>query len=123
MTADEVSFAGGVSDTSLSSPYAWYYINSKGTSITGVGTEQNSWWLLSSSFWSANITHVRIFVVTGSINISTGKLYSMGDPLSNSKYYKDVVRPVISITKCAKVKSGNGTPESPYEIDENSCSK
>ena len=54
---------------------------------------------------------------------TTGKLYSMGDPLSNSKYYKDVVRPVISITKCAKVKSGNGTPESPYEIDENSCSK
>ena len=31
------------------------------------------------------------------------------------------VRPVISISKCVKVKSGIGTPDSPYEIDENSC--
>ena len=122
MTADEVSFAGGVSDASLTSPYAWYYTNSKGTSMTGIGTESNSWWLLSPSLWSSNIEHVRIYIITGSINASPGKLSSLGQTLSNTSVYKDVVRPVISIAKCAKVKSGIGTPKSPYEIDESSCS-
>ena len=47
MTVDEVSFAGGKSYTKLSSPYAWYYTNSEGGSITGT----KLWWLISSFYW------------------------------------------------------------------------
>lgn len=32
------------------------------------------------------------------------------------------VRPALSLDSYVKIKSGNGTPESPYEIDyDNSC--
>ena len=43
MTEDEVSFAGRVYNTNLSSPYAWYYTNSVGGSIT----KSEAWWLIS----------------------------------------------------------------------------
>ena len=109
MTADEVSFAGGVYGTSLSSPYAWYYTNSASGSIIG----SNWWWLLSS--FSSSSSGVGVFYIEGS--------RVPGDMLYNYVNISITVRPVISISKCAKVKSGIGTPESPYEIDENSCSK
>ena len=47
MTVDKVSFAGGKIYTKLSSPYAWYYTNSEGGSITGT----KLWWLISSFYW------------------------------------------------------------------------
>ena len=107
MTADEVSFAGGLNWTNLSSPYAWYYTNSENASITWT----NVWWLLSSNVWYHEYS--LLFVVRGSKYPG----YLSNNFMENSV----VVRPVISISKCAKVKSGIGTPESPYEIDENSC--
>ena len=109
MTADEVSFAGGVYGTSLPSPYAWYYTNSASGSIIG----SNWWWLLSS--FSSSSSGVGVFYIEGS--------RVPGYMLYNYVNISITVRPVISISKCAKVKSGIGTPESPYEIDENSCSK
>ena len=107
MTADEVSFAGGLNWTNLSSPYAWYYTNSENASITWT----NVWWLLSSNVWYHEYS--LLFVVRGSKYPG----YLSNNFMENSV----VVRPVISISKCAKVKSGIGTPESPYEIDESSC--
>ena len=109
MTADEISFAGGVYNKSLSNPYAWYYTNSEEKSITGA----NYWWLISPYSMSGT-------------NSSVYNVYGSGYPgcLSNANVNTSYgLRPVISISKCAKVKTGNGTPESPYEIDyEKSCS-
>ena len=109
MTADEVSFAGGLYLTSLSSPYAWYYTNSSNNSVTGT----HWWWLISPYYWFGSTSVSVVFYVRGS--------YSPGTLDDDDVDYSDAVRPVISISKCAKVKSGIGTPASPYEIDENSC--
>ena len=112
MTADEVSFAGGISGTSLSSPYAWYYTNSNGNSIIGDGY----WWLLSSFAWyhSTSFNYSNVFYVYGSSG--PGLLFN------ETVNYSHAVRPAISLDSCVQIKSGEGTPESPYEIDyENSC--
>ena len=60
MTADEISFAGSLFQTNLSSPYAWYYTNSVGSSIVNSGY----WWLLTPS--SSGKTYTDIFDVYGS---------------------------------------------------------
>ena len=73
------------------------------------------WWLLSFGSWADSKSYV--FFINAS-NVP-GRL----DYYNYDVYSFLEVRPVISISKCAKVKSGIGTPESPYEIDENSCSK
>ena len=109
MTADEISFAGGLWGTRLTSPYAWYYTNSANDSVVGTF----DWWTLSPYIWNGSISD--ILFINGSRN--TGKLYSDG-----RVNFSLAVRPVISLALCAKIKSGIGTPVSPYEIDENSCS-
>ena len=105
MTADEVVFAGGRISRNLSSPYAWYYTNSEGSSIVG----SNSWWTLSPRSWSGSVSSVH-------------RVYDLGKIESNTVNFGFTIRPVISLSQCAKVKSGIGTPESPYEINESSCS-
>ena len=107
MTADEVAFAGGAYNTKLSSPYAWYYTNSVGSSIVNSGY----WWLLTSYIW--NGSRSLVYGVYGSDY--PGILF-----LDNQVMRLLAVRPVISLSSCVKV-TGNGTPESPYEIDETSC--
>ena len=107
MTADEISFAGGVYGTELSSPYPWYYTNSASGSITG----SKYWWLLSSSDWNGSYSYV--FHVIGSNN--PGNLRSSF--VNNS----GAVRPVVSLASCAQI-TGTGTATNPYEIDESSCS-
>ena len=108
MTEDELAFAGGKIWTTLNSPYAWYYTNSQGESITG----GQYWWSLSPfdrDDFSANVLGA----------------YSSDDPgeLGGSAVKHDGgVRPAISLSSCVKIKSGNGTPSYPYVIDESSCS-
>ena len=99
MTADEVSFAGGLY---LTSAPTWYYYNSANKSSTG----STDWWLLSPDIWSGS--YARVFVVYGSS--SPGYL--------NDGYVDDTggVRPVISLKSCIKYSTGNGAPETPYEI-------
>ena len=107
MTADEVTFAGGVYGTSLSSPYAWYYTNSAGASIVGT----NFWWLLSPYSWENSYS--RVFSIYGSDG--TGTLNN--DPVT----YWYGIRPSISLNSCVQV-SGIGTSSSPYVVDyDNSC--
>ena len=103
MTADEVSFAGVTAFQNMSSPYAWLVVNSAGTKIS------TSWLLLTPYYWFKSNAYACALDLRGP-NLGYG---SVGNTSS--------IRPVISISKCAKVKSGNGTPESPYEINENSC--
>ena len=104
MTADEIMRAGGKSATKLSSPYAWYYLNSANGSITS----DTVWWLLSPYNWSGSIAFV--FYVGGS---------SVPGYLGN--YYVDNtrgVRPALSLKSCVKYASGDGSASDPYTIKE-----
>ena len=102
MTADEIAYAGGKYLTNLPSPYAWYYINSANGSITG----STWWWLLSPSSWDDNYAYV--FLMSSSSQ--PGFL--------NYSVLNDIygVRPAISLKSCIKYSTGNGAPETPYEI-------
>ena len=108
MTADEISFAGGLWDTSLSSPYAWYYTNSSRSSITS----NYYWWLLSPYNWYRSYAHV--WYADGSDN--------PGNLNNDYMFFSDAVRPQVSLASCVGIKSGDGTPSYPYVIDESSCS-
>ena len=101
MTADEVSFAGGLWITNAPT---WYYYNSANGSSTG----STWWWLLSPSYWDGGYAYV--FSVYGS---------SYPGYLSN--YYVDYtggVRPAISLKSCIKYSTGNGSASDPYTIKE-----
>ena len=101
MTADEVSFAGGLWITSAPT---WYYYNSANGSSTG----SNLWWLLSPNFW--NGSNALVFLVVGS---------------SRPGYLSDLnvgstggVRPAISLKSCVKTSGGDGSAGAPYTIEE-----
>ena len=99
MTADEISFAGG---KAYSNAPAYYDLNSAGGSVTG----STYWWSLSPMRW--NVAYSIVWVVGGSG--LPGGLYddNVGDSLG--------VRPAISLKTCTLWTSGNGAPETPYEI-------
>ena len=106
MTADEIMRAGGRYDTNLPSPYAWYYLNSAGGSITGSTT----WWSLSPDDSSDSLFGIPdVWIVSGSD--LPGRL---GSGFAFTKYG---VRPAISLKSCTLWTSGDGSPENPYEID------
>ncbi len=105
MTADEITYAGGYKYTDLTSPYAWYYLNSTGGSITGT----RGWWSLSPMRWSGSYAYS--WIVDASDR--SGYLGYIYVSLSGG------VRPVISLKTCTLWTSGNGAPETPYEIVEN----
>ena len=104
MTADEIVYAGGVYNTSLKSPYAWYYLNSAGSSITG----STWWWLLSPVYWDGDGAYS--WYVYGSDDYGS---LNNGDFVSNSY----AVRPVISLKGNLIWTSGDGSSESPYEVE------
>ena len=106
MTVDEIMRAGGKGGTSLTSPYAWYYLNSANGSITG----STNWWLLSPSYW--NSSYARIFNVHGSNY--PGNLDNCGTT------DVDVVRPAISLKSCTLYSTGDGSASNPYTIQETS---
>ena len=99
MTADEVSFAGGLWGTNAQT---WYYYNSAKGSSTG----EQLWWLLSPA--SGNSSYAYVFFVVGSsypgFLSSTYVSHTYG------------VRPVISLDEDVLWSSGNGSSSSPYEI-------
>ena len=101
MTADEVSFAGGLYGTNAPT---WYYYNSANGSSTG----SNWWWLLSPLRWSGG--YARVFYVSGSS--------SPGYLLNYYVNYTNGVRPVISLKSCIKYSTGNGSASDPYTIKE-----
>ena len=103
MTGDEIAYAGGKSDEKLSSPYAWYYLNSAGGSVTG----SSYWWSLSPMYWRSG-NNSSVWVVLGSSY--------PGCPDSFVTEGLHGVRPAISLKTCTLWTSGNGAPETPYEI-------
>lgn len=100
ITADEIAYAGGTSSTNTSS---WFDVNSEGNNITG----GNMWYTLSPGTWSwlDGNENVRMWSVTN------GALSYLTDTDTAGK-----IRPVISLKSCVKYKSGNGSPDSPYEV-------
>ena len=104
MTADEITYAGGYNDTSLTSPYAWYYFNSAGGSITG----STYWWLLSPAGWNGDSAYS--WFVAGSDYPGNLNCYYAHD--------SGGVRPAISLKGNLVWKSGNGGSASPYEVED-----
>ena len=106
MTADEVSFAGGLYYKSLSSPYAWYTVNSNGNLISG----GNAYPLMTPCQWYNAYTYV----------FSSGGSGVLGCAMAGSNGF---IRPALSLKACVKYLSGNGTPSSPYEVTiDDACS-
>ncbi len=90
----------------------WYTLNKKMINIT----KNLYWWTMSPTDASSTnyVYFVRNYVI-----------YNEEKSYLNSTYgvqYYYAVRPVLSLSSCVTIKSGNGTPESPYEIDyDGSC--
>ena len=101
MTADEISFAGGVYGTNAPT---WYYYNSANGSSTG----DIWWWLLSPYCWNGSNAYV--FGVCGS---SDPGYLSNGDVSDTFG-----VRPAVSLKSCVKTSGGNGSASEPYTIEE-----
>ena len=102
MTIDELSYAGGDSDTDLTAPYAWYYTNANGESSYGSLTFGS----LSLVRWEGSYTLV--WGIDGSdrpgfLNgIHTGGLHA--------------VRPSVSLLSCNLISRGDGSANNPYVI-------
>ena len=109
MTADEIAYAGGQTETTLNAPYAWYYINANGESITGNAIT----WSLSPNLW--NGAQVFVWNVSGSGN--PGYLYFLA--VTNGY----AVRPSISLSSCNLISGGDGSANNPYIVktDGTSC--
>ena len=101
MTADEISFAGGLWATNAST---WYYYNSANGSSTG----STYWWLLSPYNWYGSSAYV--FYVYGSSH--PGYLYYF------YVNYTYGVRPSVSLKSCVKTSGGDGSASTPYTIEE-----
>ena len=106
MTADEVSYAGGLLETNNASVY--YYLNASGGSSTG----GNWWWTMSPYrfYWDSSANNsAGVFIVGGS-----------GNPgyLTNTTVYHSgaVVRPVVSLKSSVLVTGGSGTGSDPYTL-------
>ena len=102
MSIDELSYAGGQALTELTAPYAWYYTNANGESITGIAP----FWALSPVVWDGSGS--RVWGVGGS-----------GRP--GSLYYRSVVdsfavRPSVSLSSCNLISRGDGSANNPYTV-------
>ena len=115
MTADEVSFAGGIWGNRNAN--AWYFRNAKeGTLTTSSSSTDASysstgstwWWLLSPFYWYGSyacVFYVYGSSVPGNLNrISVNGMYG--------------VRPVISLKSCVIWAGGDGSANNPYTIEE-----
>ena len=101
MTADEVSFAGGVWITNAPT---WYYYNS----VKGSSTGQAHWWLLSPRDWSGG--GASVFYVYGLSNPGYLNVGRVGNTHG--------VRPTVSFKSCTLYSTGNGSASDPYTIKE-----
>ena len=103
MTADEVSFAGGLYENNAQT---WYYYNSANGSSTG----DTWWWLLSPNSWDGSYAYV--FYVYGSSNPGSLDYYRVNDINGG--------RPAVSLKSCVKTSGGDGSASTPYTIEETS---
>ena len=104
ITADEVSYAGGLWNTNNTN----YYIAQNAKSGA------TYWWTMTPNDWNGTNSRARIIRIGGTT--TTG--YINATHVANSCG----VRPVISLKSCVKVLDGDGTSSNPYTISlTNSC--
>ncbi len=102
ISIDELSYAGGKAGTPLNAPYAWYYTNANGESITGSAPS----WSLSPRDWIGSYSYV--WRVNGS-----------GDPGDLNYNCVDIsiaVRPSVSLSSCNLISRGDGSANNPYVV-------
>ena len=102
MSIDELSYAGGEGGITLDAPYAWYYTNANGKSITGSEPFRS----FSPSLWGGYRSDVLGVVGSGEPGYLLN--YGVADSL--------VVRPSISLLSCNLISRGDGSPENPYVV-------
>ena len=98
MTADEITFAGGVAFKKMSTPYAWFISNSAGTQVS------SGWWSLSPVRWSGPRPSAWLWN-------SGGALLGF-----NSVDLTYAVRPAVSLKSCNLISRGDGSANNPYTI-------
>jgi len=105
MTADEVSYAGGLWTTN--NPGAYYYLNASGGSSTG----SSYWWTMSPSYFtvSSSYSWAIVFYVGGSGS-------DPGNLIDDYVNITRVVRPVVSLKSSVLVTGGTGTASDPYTL-------
>ena len=103
MTADEVSFAGGVYNKNAPT---WYYYNSANGSSTG----STRWWLLSPYSWFSSAVVNVAYVLNVNGSSYPGDFNGLGVNVAGG------VRPAISLKSCIKYSTGDGTANNPYTI-------
>ena len=102
MTIDELSYAGGEFYTKLTAPYAWYYTNANGESVTGGAIFLS----LSPGEWVGSFSDVWCV---------DGPEYPGGfDNISPEG--STAVRPSVSLLSCNLTSRGDGSPENPYVV-------
>ena len=102
MTIDELNYAGGEFNTSLTAPYAWYYTNANGES----SYSDLEFWSLSPFEWYRS--RLDEWKVLGSSD--PGRLNGFGVSSMGA------VRPSVSLSSCNLISRGDGSPENPYVI-------
>ena len=115
MTADEISYAGGIYGNYNAN--AWYFRNAKEGALTTSSSSTDAsysstgsqwWWLLSPSDWTGSSAGV--FSVFG----SSYPGYLNNDGVSGA----GGVRPAVSLKSCVKTSGGDGSARTPYTIEE-----
>ena len=102
MSIDELSYAGGQAGKSLTAPYAWYYTNANGESITGIAPS----WALSPSDWRGSDSHV-------------WGVFGSDDPgclIDGDVDGSVAVRPSVSLSSCNLISRGDGSANNPYTV-------
>ena len=102
MSIDELSYAGGEAGTALDAPYAWYYTNVNGESITGSAPS----WALSPRRWGGSRS--RVWCVGGSAG--------PGNLFNNDVDYSVAVCPQVSLSSCNLISRGDGSANNPYVV-------
>ena len=102
MSIDELSYAGGEAGTALDAPYAWYYTNVNGESITGSAPS----WALSPGHWNGSFSDVW----------SVGGSGGPGGLDYNRVDYSLAVRPQVSLSSCNLISRGDGSANNPYVV-------
>ena len=101
MTADEVSFAGGVV---FEDAKAWSWYNNNSVNGSSIG---KTWWSLSPNYWDNSYAYMF------NVNPSSD---SFGQINGNTTGLTFGVRPVISLKSCVKIRGGDGSVSNPYTI-------
>ena len=101
MTADEVTFAGGIGDYNFNEPFPWYMKN-----ISSI------YWLMTPARYDKPYGKNQAYAGTSTVGTDGG---AGGSYVTNS----GEVRPVTSLKACVLWKSGDGSASNPYEIVEN----